>query len=400
MRKELASAYILGEYRTFLSRVSSEPAMIGTDIPIPRVPERLILDLCKATRRSFASNSPLIRVDGPVVVVGDLHGNLQDLCRIWHFFENPYEMRFLFLGDYVDRGEFQLEVITLLLSLAHQYPSQVFLLRGNHEFRSVNDAYGFRTEITEHYSEKVWDAFNDVFDYLPLAAIIDGRFFCVHGGLSPRMKTLEDIESLQLPIKDMSNEMIADLVWSDPVDNACGFVCGARGRGVTFGLKAVRDFLAANKLQAIIRAHESTPSGVKSMFDGQIVRVFSSSGYQTSHDRGGFLVVAAGGEIETHILNPEKFVDRKSAKFEPMKMRDTVLCKLTLSTSFRTGPPRGREKTSIAPPSRATRSTNEIQKFIKSLRTKRTESESSDAKEVTNVEAKELTLDNLLGNVA
>ena len=333
MSRELAAAHILNAYLDLLIRTNGQPSNIGTDVGIPQVPESMLLDLCKSAIETFKNRKALIWIESPITVIGDLHGDLQDLMRIWHSQDKWYESKVVFLGDYVDRGDFQLEVVTVLLALAVQYPTQVSLLRGNHEFESVNSIYGFREQVMERYSEKVWKAFNEVFTYLPLAAVIDKRFFCVHGGLSPRLNTLDDIESLQLPIQEMDDPLVAHLLWSDPGDCSCEFLNGSRGRGLIFGLKAVEDFLAKNNLRGVLRAHENVPSGVKMMFDGKLVKVFSSSGYNASQDKAGYVKVWEDGRIEPFILDACERVDKKNIHYTPL--REKVQKPLVAFLSFR-----------------------------------------------------------------
>ena len=333
MSRELAAAHILEAYMNFLSQTNGQPSHIGTEVGIPQVPEAMLLDLCKSAIETFKNRKALIWIESPITVVGDLHGDLQDLMRIWHAQEKWYESKVVFLGDYVDRGDFQLEVVTVLLALAVQYPAQVSLLRGNHEFESVNSIYGFREQVMARYSEKVWKAFNEVFSYLPLAAVIDKRFFCVHGGLSPRLNTLADIESLQLPIREMDDPLVSHLLWSDPGDCTCDFVTGSRGRGLIFGLKAVDDFLAKNNLRGVLRAHENVPTGVKTMFDGKLVKVFSSSGYGASQDKAGYVKVWEDGRIEPFILAACQRVEKQNVHYTPL--REKVQKPLGAFLSFR-----------------------------------------------------------------
>ncbi|VDP26953.1 unnamed protein product [Heligmosomoides polygyrus] len=173
-------------------------------------------------------NSPiLLEVRCPVNICGDIHGQYGDLMRIFNACGLPFKQRYLFLGDYVDRGRHSLEVIMLLLALRIQFPRKVFLLRGNHELSNINRVYGFNAEIRQRYrnlteSKALYDHFNEVFAQMPLAAIVAGRILCMHGGLSPNLNSLDDIRKLQRPLRVVRG-LAQDLLWADPETGTKGF---------------------------------------------------------------------------------------------------------------------------------------------------------------------------------
>lgn len=104
------------------------------------------------------------------------------------------DTNYLFLGDYVDRGYYSVETISLLIALKVRHPDRIFLTRGNHESRQITQVYGFYDECVRKYgSGKVWDLFTNLFDFIPVSAVIESKIFCLHGGLSPGIKTLDDI---------------------------------------------------------------------------------------------------------------------------------------------------------------------------------------------------------------
>merc|ERR1719487_85968 len=126
----------------------------------------------------------LLEISAPVNVCGDTHGQYSDLLRLFEVGGFPPQSNYLFLGDYVDRAKQSIEVITLVMCYKIKYPESFFMLRGNHECASLNRIYGFYDECKRCYSVKLWKVFTEFFNYLPVAAIIEGRIFCVHGGLS------------------------------------------------------------------------------------------------------------------------------------------------------------------------------------------------------------------------
>ena len=203
------SSFILSNYMHLLNGNNESVEKIGTeDLMIPSFNEDILINLCNSAIDIFKQkNRTLLKIASPSIVIGDLHGNLHDLIRIVNSIIDIFSNNVLFLGDYVDRGQFQLETITLLLALRIEYPNNIFLIRGNHEFSSVNTYGGFKEEILDAgYSEALFDKFNEVFSWLPISAVINDRIFCVHGGLSPFFHKISQIETeFKLPIYDMDN---------------------------------------------------------------------------------------------------------------------------------------------------------------------------------------------------
>lgn len=198
------SSFILHNYRHFLNGNNESIEKLGTeDLKIPKFNEEDLIDLCDSaiiTLKKF--NKTLLYIPSPSIVIGDLHGNLHDLIRLMNSIIDIFSNRVLFLGDYIDRGQFQLETITILLALRIEYPEHFFLIRGNHEFASVNAYGGFKDEILQSgYSEALYNKINETFSWLPIAAVINDHIFCVHGGLSPLFHEIKQIETeFKLPI--------------------------------------------------------------------------------------------------------------------------------------------------------------------------------------------------------
>jgi len=187
---------------------------------------------------------------------------------------------YLFLGDYVDRGAASCETITYLMLLKLRYPDRFTLLRGNHETRQTTQVYGFFTECMKKYgSQSVWQAFTDLFDFLPIAATIDDRIFCVHAGLSPSLQNINDINEIKR-VKEIPHEgPFADLMWSDPEVDVTGFSFSNRGAGYIFGQDIVERFLHTNDCIRVYRAHQLCQEGYNEMFDGKLVTVWSAPNY-------------------------------------------------------------------------------------------------------------------------
>lgn len=150
-----------------------------------------IKHLCTKSRELFISQPNLLELEAPIKICGDVHGQYYDLLRIFEYGGFPPEANYLFLGDYIDRGKQSIETVCLLLCYKIKYPENFFLLRGNHECAQINRIYGFYDECKRRYSIRLWRVFSDVFNCLPVAALIDEKIFCMHGGLSPELKNLD-----------------------------------------------------------------------------------------------------------------------------------------------------------------------------------------------------------------
>lgn len=276
-----AADTIISLFEPFYSENSVEIDDTNTTTAYPKIEIDTLHEICNYSQQVLNGTKALIYLESPVVVVGDIHGNLKDLLQILFIFGPPPSTPYLFLGDFVDRGKYSVSVIGLILAFKCKYPDKVFLLRGNHEFSHINHAYGFYAEVLRDYnSEELWNLFQTVFSYFPLAAIIHKSVFCVHGGLSPYLNSVESLLDLPMPFSTyFNNQMISDLVWSDPVDTVSGFQLNHRGSGQIFGPDVVANFLKSNNLKVMLRGHQCTLAGYKPFANLLGVTVFSSSNY-------------------------------------------------------------------------------------------------------------------------
>ncbi|EAY22221.1 Ser/Thr protein phosphatase, putative [Trichomonas vaginalis G3] len=240
---------------------------------------------------------PLLRLDGDIMVVGDLHGNVDDLLRIFSINGYPPQKRYLFLGDYVDRGANSIEVVLLLVCLKIKYPSSIYLIRGNHESEKLTSSYGFKTETQRRINKGIYVAFLNVFKQMPLAAVIEDKIFCVHGGISKKLNKISEIEKFEKPAAFSPNSVISDLVWSDPRANVERWAPSDRKVGQYFGWRVVNKFLQENKLQMIVRAHEACIHGYDWPYIDtpkhahKLLTVFSSTDYGSTFNNGSVLYV-------------------------------------------------------------------------------------------------------------
>lgn len=243
------------------------------------ISEQQVKDLCLKAREILIEEGNVQYVDSPVTICGDIHGQFFDLLELFKVGGDCPQTNYLFMGDFVDRGFYSVETFLLLLLLKVRYPDRITLIRGNHESRQITQVYGFYDECQRKYgSVNVWRYCCDVFDYLSLGAVVDGRVFCVHGGLSPTLGTLDQIRIIDRKIEVPHEGAMCDLLWSDP-DDIEGWGVSPRGAGWLFGADVVRAFNHANDIELIARAHQLVLEGYKLMFDKKIVTVWSAPNY-------------------------------------------------------------------------------------------------------------------------
>ena len=314
----LAVNTVLQAFKPFITNRFININKIGTDIPLPQFSESTITALCDETITLLQKRPSLLKIDPPLYIVGDIHGNILDLIRIFILAQTPPKSRFLFLGDYVDRGPCSLCVICLLYAMQLAYPDHVYLIRGNHEFESINSTYGFQDEVLFFFgTNDLFLTINKTFEYLPIAAVIKNQMFCVHGGLSPTLHSLAQIESIQRPFKTYESDFVADLLWSDPVQSNTTYVRSNRGSGVTFGPNEVQKFMEEFKMKTIIRAHQCVKSGILKFSDTELYTVFSSSNYDDGAKNScGLIFVQPDLSMQFFSFPPVNQLIRETAIFE------------------------------------------------------------------------------------
>lgn len=236
--------------------------------------------LCDKVKEILIEESNVHPVAAPVYICGDIHGQFYDLLELFRIGGEIPNSRYIFMGDYVDRGYNSVETVELLLCLKLKYPGHITLLRGNHESRQICGTYGFYEEVTRKYGNpNPWKYFNDIFDYLPIGAIVEGKIFCVHGGLSPWISTIDQIRLLNRKQEIPHAGAFCDLMWSDP-ENIDSWLESNRGAGYLFGWKVVNEFNYLNKIDLVCRAHQLIMEGYKYWFDAQnLVTVWSVPNY-------------------------------------------------------------------------------------------------------------------------
>eukprot|EP00232_Nephroselmis_pyriformis_P020890 CAMPEP_0182865234 /NCGR_PEP_ID=MMETSP0034_2-20130328/7583_1 /TAXON_ID=156128 /ORGANISM="Nephroselmis pyriformis, Strain CCMP717" /LENGTH=859 /DNA_ID=CAMNT_0024997525 /DNA_START=139 /DNA_END=2715 /DNA_ORIENTATION=- len=275
-------------------------------------------ELCDHAERVLMEEDTVLNLRAPVKIFGDLHGQFGDLMRLFNEYGSPSMagdityIDYLFLGDYVDRGAHSLETVCLLLALKIEHPHNIHLIRGNHEAAEINALFGFRMECLERLGEDgiwCWQRINNLFNWLPLAATIENKILCMHGGIGRSINFISQIEALQRPITmEEGDQVLRDLLWSDPTinDGVEGVQPSPRGPGlVTFGPDRVKEFCAKNNLQKIVRAHECVMDGFERFAQGHLITLFSATNYcGTANNAGAILVLGRDLVMVPKLIHP------------------------------------------------------------------------------------------------
>lgn len=241
--------------------------------------EAQVQSLCEKAKEILINDPNVVEVVAPVTVCGDVHGQFHDLLELFRIGGHAPNTNYLFMGDYVDRGFYSVETVSLLLCMKVKHPNRVTILRGNHESRQITMVYGFYDECFRKYGDQnVWKLYSDLFDYLPLTALVDHQILCLHGGLSPSIDSIETIRSLDRIQEPPHDGPMCDLLWSDP-DDRCSWGISPRGAGYTWGQDITEDFNHNNGLTLIARAHQLVMEGYNWCHDRGVVTIFSAPNY-------------------------------------------------------------------------------------------------------------------------
>ncbi|CAF3381804.1 unnamed protein product [Rotaria socialis] len=262
--------------------------------------------LLSQAKAYFRQEPNLIRIPRDCTIVGDIHGQFYDLLSIFELGGPVGQQTYVFLGDYVDRGSFSCECLFLLLALKISYPRLFILLRGNHEARQMTQVFTYKKECQVKYSLDLWYESMSLFDCLPICALIDDRFLCMHAGISPHLKSIQDIVRLNRFQEIPSEGPLCDLMWSDPHrpfnarQTPPWIFNNARNCSFFFSYKVCENFLIDNRLLAIIRAHEVVPNGLHIYDRGSLsdfpvlISLFSAPNYCDVYNNTAALIVYDG----------------------------------------------------------------------------------------------------------
>eukprot|EP00760_Papus_ankaliazontas_P038559 PhM_4_TR9185/c0_g1_i1/m.67716 len=288
--------------------------MINTMLNKAQLPSaNSILQMLMAAKRILRDEPNVVTVPAPCVLVGDIHGQFYDLRdRVFAYGGMVDTVKYVFLGDYVDRGENSLLCATLLMTLKVRYPDQIYLLRGNHESKMTNNIYGFQQECRTTFPElsqgilmehPMWASFNNAFDLLPLMAIVGNRVMCMHGGLSPEFQTPAHVMTVERGVEVEANQLMSDITWSDPTPSE-GFYGNLRGLGHLFGPDVTHHVLRINHMTMLVRAHQCVKSGFQFDHSEYLVTLFSAPNYCNLGNKGAILVLDAQLNMTFTVYDP------------------------------------------------------------------------------------------------
>ena len=274
---------------------------------------KLVLDEIK---KVLISEPIFLELHPPITLVGDVHGQLYDLLRIFEKCGYPPDTNYLFLGDYIDRGFRSIETITLLFCYKILYPQNIYLLRGNHEISFVNYCRGFIDDIKKEYDDtSIYDKFNDIFNYLPLASIIDDQVFCVHGGISPKLTSFDEIKKIEKPVtadeffngEKFVEGFITDFLFAECDTDIDDWRPGPNNLSILFGQKTLNDFVQKFNLKMVCRGHE-VADGIWYPFspNNSLLTIFSASKFRLIH------------ENRAAVVNLNKNLEFEVVTFEPL----------------------------------------------------------------------------------
>jgi len=247
--------------------------------------------LIQNAQKIIKSQPVFLELSPPLTVCGDIHGQYSDLLKLFQLGGFPPNANYIFMGDYVDRGQQSIETICLLLAYKIKYEENFFILRGNHESAAINKLYGFFDECKRRYDIKLWKLFTDLFNCLPIAASIEDKILLVHGGISPELKNIDQLKHIVRPTDVPDEGLLCDLLWSDPEKDVAKWGPNDRGVSVTFGQAALSAFLDKNDLDLICRAHQVVEDGYEFFGDKELVTVFSAPNYMGEFDNSGAIML-------------------------------------------------------------------------------------------------------------
>lgn len=253
---------------------------LGKLLKLELLTELEIEDVCTKAIGIFITEPNIPNKSSPILVCGDIHGQFYDLISMFRINGVPPNKSYIFLGDYVDRGENSVGCICLLLILKIMYSDNVTLIRGNHEQSTITKMYGFYDEVMSKYgNSKVWKMICEVFSFFNMGCMINGRILCVHGGISPKLLSLNQLHRFDRILPVLDNNIFSDIVWSDP-DDTEGFKPSPRGSGFLFGNDVFRQFLELNNLTHVLRSHQLVLEGYKFHFEERnLITVWSAPNY-------------------------------------------------------------------------------------------------------------------------
>lgn len=236
-------------------------------------PKEVLIEIMNTSKEILEKEENIIYLNDESAVVGDLHGQFFDFMNMMEMIGKDYNI--IFLGDYVDRGLNSVELVIYLLISKILNKNKIILLRGNHENRSQTAVYGFEEECLLKYDYYVYWRFCEVFELFPVVAIVNNTYFCVHGGISPKL----ELDWISKQDRAQEYAHLSCILWGDPTDNIDTFEISQRGAGYLYGETAVDEFLKRIGCKFLVRSHQLVSAGYEEKFDGKCITVWSAPNY-------------------------------------------------------------------------------------------------------------------------
>ena len=280
------------------------------------------LELITLFKIQVKSEPNILKIQDPITVVGDIHGQYYDLLKLIEIGDDPETTKYLFLGDYVDRGAFSIECVILLFAIKLNYKDSILMLRGNHECRQMTTFFNFKLECEIKYDIEVYNRIMEAFDCLPLACLINEKFFAIHGGISPDIELVADINNISRFVEPPKTGPMCDLLWSDPCDKeeeaiTMGYANNStRGCSYVFGAKAATPFISRNDIISIIRAHDAQLEGFKmykwddNVDFPSVITIFSAPNYCDVYNNKAAVIKFKNNmvNIQQYTYSPHPFI--------------------------------------------------------------------------------------------
>ena len=291
--------------------------------------------ICQTVQTIFMNQPNLLEINLPITIVGDIHGQFHDLLRIFESYQYPPQTQYLFLGNYIDDGNNSIECLCLLLLYKIKYPNSFFMLRGSHECSYVNRLHGFFDECIRNYSIDIWRSFSDVFNLLPVAAIVGEKIFCVHGGLSPNLQNLDQIRDMQRPLEVPEEGLLRDLLCANPRPDIDDWEEEDDETGISycFGYSQVESFLQTFNFDLICRGHQETMDGFEYAFPDSmsIVTIFSAPNYCYQYrNKGAVLSIYDSLLCSFSFIEPQEYLETNNTGIVPHSLHDNNEMELEL----------------------------------------------------------------------
>ena len=268
----------------------------------------------------LSKENSLIKIRSPCKIFGNIYGVYNDLMRFFESYGNPSDniqngdinvMQYIFLGDFCDRGLYSLETVLLLFALKIKYPNFIYLIRGHHEDKNINEFYGLGKECKERLNDdinkenSIFNLINKVFDYLPFGVIVDGTTLLIHGGIGCSIEKLDDISNINRPIsvvhdvKNIEELHVIDLLYSEYDDNENNYNVNnerdkmKKGFIVKYGKKRLDSFLNNNNINLLITAHQFVKDGFCTFNNDKLLVLFSATNYMDKYNNIGAMITIA-----------------------------------------------------------------------------------------------------------